>query len=247
MKGIFVYGGCVTRDSFEYLKSDYTLTEYVARQSLISAGHPRVKVSEKAVLLASSFQQRQLRGDVESNFFPKLRESASKSDVLILDLIVERFGVRRYGQGYLTRSNELAKSALGRSLTASNASVRFATKRHLDLWKYSARKLIDVLNHESALDRVVVFDTPWASKTRAGTAVPRFRSHTSEEMNELYKPYYAYLGELGMRVERFPDELVVSDDDHKWGSAPYHYVPEAYEWMSSVIRSVPSRPAPQSQ
>ncbi len=241
MKGIFAYGGCVTRDSFELLKSDYKLLGYVARQSLVSSGQARIVVPEEQTRLESAFQQRQLRGDLESNFFPTLRKFAGSSDAIILDLVVERLGVRQYQKGFLTRSNELVKSQLGKSLTTAHPSIRFATERHFKLWRYSARQLVQVLRKESALERTVVFDTPWASHTQDGTEVAGFRNQSPEEMNELYEPYYAYLRELGLRVERLPNELVLSDGNHQWGPAPYHYVPGAYAWMAQKVKALPQR------
>lgn len=241
MKGIFAYGGCVTRDSVELLKADYKLVGYVARQSLVSASHARIVVPKGQTSLESPFQQRQLQGDVESSLFPMLRRCSDASDAIIVDLVVERFGVRKYQEGFLTQSNELAKSSLGKSLTPAHPAIRLSTERHFKLWSYGARQLVGVLREESALERTIVFDTPWASQTRAGTELAGFRNRTPRRMNELYEPYYAYLRELGLRVRRLPDELVLSDDQHQWGPAPYHYVPEAYEWLAQEVRSLPSR------
>lgn len=242
MKGIFAYGGCVTRDSFELLKPDYKLLGYVARQSLVSSGHAPIIVPKSETNLESPFQQRQLRGDVDSSLLPTLRRCAGTSDSIILDLVVERLGVRQYQQGFLTRSNELARSALGESLTSEHPSVRFATDRHFKLWCYGARQLVDVLRRESALERTLVFDTPWASFTQTGIEVPGFRNQSPSKMNELFERYYAYLRELGLHIVRLPDELVLSDDDHQWGPAPYHYHREAYVWLAQQVRRLPSRP-----
>lgn len=242
MKGIFAYGGCVARDSFEELKSDYELLGYVARQSLVSSGHASIAVPKEKIHLDSPFQRRQLKGDVESNLFPSLSRCASSSDAIIMDLVVERLGVRQYAPGFLTRSNELAKSQLGNSLTVAHRSIRFATDRHFKLWSYGARQLVRALQKEMALDRTIVFDTPWASRTRKGTELSGFRNQSPEKMNELYEPYYAYLDELGFRVRRLPDELVLSDDAHQWGAAPYHYISEAYGWMAQQVRALPRCP-----
>lgn len=244
MRGIFLYGGCVTRDSVAYLRKDYEIVDYVARQSLISSGHPPIKVDAQLTRLPSNFQQRQLRGDIGSSLFPKLRDYASSSDALIFDLVVERFGVRQVGGGYVTSSNELAKSGLSGDLNMKNASVRFASEKHLALWKECVKKLVSLLTRNGSLERTIVFETPWASETRSGARVPQFRDFTSERMNELYVPYYSHLRALGVRVERFPDEVVIADDFHKWGPAPYHYVEEAYEWMAEQVETLPPRLKP---
>lgn len=238
MKGLFIYGGCVTRDSFESLRSDYRLLKYVARQSLISSGHPSISVPDSASELPSTFQQHQLRGDITSSFFPALRAKARESDAIILDLVVERLGVRTYQQGFLTNSHELARSKLGSTLTSESRPIPFASPRHFQLWGNSARRLVRVLQQTEALERTVVFDTPWADRTRSGASIASVRQRPAVEMNRLYRPYLDHLQELGLRVERLPDRLVMGDDEHKWGQAAFHYVPEAYDWMAGVVRGI---------
>lgn len=241
MRNILIYGGCVTRDCYAYLQDDYKIVKYVARQSLISAGHAPVDITPEQSLLDSKFQNDQLRGDIESSFLPALRSQAESADAIILDLVVERLGVRKHGDGFLTQSNELSRSGAAALLNSNDEVVRFATNRHFRLWQYSARRLVQTLRRRDALERTVLFDTPWATHSNSGGIVPGYRNWSSAEMNELYRPYYAYLGELGMRVERLPDEVVVADDAHQWGVAPYHYVPAAYEWMARVIHTIPPR------
>lgn len=242
MRRVFLFGGCVTRDSFAYLGDDFSIADYVARQSLVSSGHPPLKIDEVLTELSSNFQQRQLRGDVASSLFPKLRQHARSSDALIFDLVVERFGVRQIGKSFVTLSNELAKSGLGKTLGGGNPIVRFGSEKHLSLWKTSAEKMVNILKRADALERTIVFDTPWASVTRHGAEVPRFRDFSSRQMNEIYRPYYAHLRDLGIRVEQFPEDVVYADEKHQWGTAPYHYVAEAYEWMAEQVNSLPLRP-----
>ncbi|MGJ9402557.1 DUF6270 domain-containing protein [Arthrobacter sp. KK5.5] len=241
MRNILIYGGCVTRDCYAYLQDDYRILRYVARQSLISAGHAPVDIAPEQSRLDSKFQNDQLRGDIESSFLPVLRSQAESADAIILDLVVERLGVRKHGDGFITQSNELSKSGAAALMNSNDEVVRFATPRHFRLWQYSARRLVQTLRRRDALVRTVLFDTPWASESNSGVVVPGYRDRSSTEMNALYSPYYAYLEELGMRVERFPEDVVVADDAHRWGVAPYHYVPAAYEWMADVIRSIPPR------
>lgn len=240
MNGVFVYGGCVTRDAVPYLGTDYRITKYVARQSLISAAHRAVALPVADTALKSKFQMEQLRGDLASSLFPSIVEFGRRSDVLILDLIVERLGVRYLGQGYATCSNEFANSGLERELPSGSVKITFGTDRHFALWSKAARSLRDNLLRVGVLERTLLFDTPWALFTASGDAIPGFRGKSSREMNEAYERYYSFAAGLGIRVERIPDEFVVGDDSHKWGRAPYHYVPAAYEWMASVVHDTVS-------
>ncbi len=53
---------------------------------------------------------------------------------------------------------------------------------------------------------------------------------SAADWNDLYRPYYAFIEELGLPVVTLPAELALTDAGHRWGISPYHYVPEAYAW-----------------
>jgi hypothetical protein len=57
MANIFIYGGCVSRDTFELMKEKHSLVHYVSRQSLISAASsPTPKRIISTTHLVNNFQ-----------------------------------------------------------------------------------------------------------------------------------------------------------------------------------------------
>ena len=38
-----------------------------------------------------------------------------------------------------------------------------------------------------------------------------------------------------MRILHVPDELVIADDAHRRGSAPFHYVDSLYSWIADEL------------
>src|SRR5690625_4557605 len=109
---MLLYGSCVSRDMFEFLPEQFTLVEYVARQSMISTISPPVPLPREPAL-KSDFQRRMVRGDFASALGSSLHDRATEIDILVLDLIDERLGVIPVsGCRYLTRSQELLDSGL---------------------------------------------------------------------------------------------------------------------------------------
>src|SRR5699024_2892930 len=97
---------CVSRDVARISSESITVEDYVARSSWISAAGPPVAIPSTQSKLASDFQRRQVISDYQSNAIA--RASASNSDLILFDLVDERFGVypARAG-GYITYLNEV--------------------------------------------------------------------------------------------------------------------------------------------
>ena len=82
----------------------------------------------------------------------------------------------------------------------------------------------------------MVLRVPFASQTRDGHQVPQYMQRSAADWNDLYRPYYAFIEELGLPVVTLPAELALTDAGHRWGISPYHYVPEAYAWLMAEVR-----------
>lgn len=238
MANIFVYGGCVTRDAFEHMKDEHSLVQYVARQSLISAAsRPTTTLSVDS--LGEGFQNRSVRGDLESSLHSLIRKSAPRTDLFIFDILSERLGIFRVPGGtFITRSVELAKTGLINTLPRPATGIGFGTDRHFNLWTPAADKLLTRLKNSDLFDRALLFEVPWTNLTDEGEEVPKFRGWDAAHANELYARYYAYFREQGLRVTTIPETLAVSTTDHKWGPSPYHFVDEAYLWMKKEVLAV---------
>ncbi|MET1089580.1 MAG: DUF6270 domain-containing protein [Arthrobacter sp.] len=230
MAGIFVYGGCVTRDTFEFFKEEHTLTGYVARQSLISAASAPTKLA--GPISGQGFELRSVKGDLNSSLHKALTAAADKTDLFAMDLLVERSGVLGLPDGsYATHSPNMQRSGALDAVWPKIKRVKMGTDQHFTLWKRSAGKLVDVLKDTDLLERTLLVNTPWAAETVSGEPVPPYLDWTPEHAAKVYDPYYSYLESLGVATIRLPDKLVVSSMEHRWGPSPYHYAPPAYEWM----------------
>lgn len=229
MTKFFVYGGCVSRDTYELMKDEHALVHYIARQSLISAtSKPERRLPTPS--LSSDFNSRMVRGDIESSLFPKISQYSKDTDVFIFDILSERLGVYRiYGGTYITNSVELERSDILSNLKVPKTLIKFGTDRHFDLWKESATKLKKHLTSNGLFDSTYVIRANWTDVTLQGTPTPKFRSMDAETANQMYHRYYELLEQLQFRIIEPARDITFSDEHHKWGPSQYHYQREFYE------------------
>ncbi|MGP5032341.1 DUF6270 domain-containing protein [Glutamicibacter arilaitensis] len=229
MANFFIYGGCVSRDTYELVKNEHFLSCYVARQSLISANSlPESRINTKGT--STNFNSRMVVGDINSSLFPSIRENASEADIFLFDILSERLGVYRLQGGrYITDSVELSKSKLLNDFKYARAKVNFGTDQHFSLWKLAIKALKDTLIDCSLFSNSIYIETIWTDRSYQGKVVPKFRNWDAKYANALYEPYFSYLRELGFKSVKPALDISLSDEDHKWGSSPYHYQQEYYQ------------------
>lgn len=231
-----VYGSCVSRDLVAIHSDRIMCVDYIARQSWISASSaPLSPVAETK--LTSKFQQDMLDGDFASSAITTIESSIDASDVLILDLIDDRFGVFPLDDGYITPTAEFAMSGIRASLDMG-IHIRFGTDRHFELWTSSAKDLKYSLG--SNLGKTFLLRTIFTSSSVDGSLVPDALERKSMDWNQQYERYYEFAKSIGFQVIALPTELAVSTPHHQWGIAPFHYIEAAYGWwLDRIIESIP--------
>lgn len=241
----FIWGSCVSRDTFGFLPESFELTTYVARQSLISAGNDASSIHSKLTPLSSAFQQRMVRGDLAGDLYRRIDAVGDEVDLVLIDLVDERSGVVDFGAGtYVTKLSEFW-GAGGREVSTDARLIALGTNEHFSLWRDGAALLANALGDKHLLDRTVVIRTDWSSRFETGETlnVPAWMMHPSEA-NAAYGPYFDELASTGLRICELPSELARTSRNHRWGPSPFHYQDAAYEYFAEHIRTAmtPSQP-----
>ncbi len=221
---VLIYGSCVSRDTFEYMRDSANLIQYVARQSLISAVSPTQGLVEKLAPLSSKFQDRMVRGDLTSNAFELIRAKADNADVLIVDLIDERGGVVHTHGGCVSKLAEFWGNG-GRELVGGSEILPFGSDDHFYAWAKALDEFNEFLVAVGLKDKTLVIEAPWAHLLDSGQplSVPNWMMEPSQA-NSAYERYYGAMRDLGFRMLRIPEELAVSTVSHKWGASPCYPV-----------------------
>lgn len=241
---VFIYGSCVSRDSFEHVARDrYVLTRYVARQSLISA-YAGPAALDGTDVLTSAFQRRMVEGDAAGDLPRLLAQDAAATDLLLWDLTDERLGVLLAPDGgAVTRSVEL----VGAGLEPAGDGWRylaFGTDDHLALWTDALDAFCGTLAHEGLLERTVLLAVPWALTTEDGRAAPSSFGVAPADANARFARYHDAARRRGLTVVEVPPAAVVASAEHRWGPAPFHYSPSTYDAVVALLDDAVGRRPP---
>lgn len=243
----FIYGSCVSRDTFEVLAPHgYSLTTYVARQSLLSA-YSRLEEPLPPIRTSSPFQRRMIEGDWNSSLPRALARARGKVDLLLWDLCDERLGVRRLPSGhYVTRSVDTLTSGLDDQLGHQGAEVvPFGSTLHRRHFAARLARFRQRLEELGVLDRAVVLAPAWASVQDDGRGTPPSFGLTAEQANPVFDDYHqAVVDRVGVPVIRLGPHEVRAAGSHQWGAAPFHYTSDVYERLVGEIREIVDRRGP---
>lgn len=233
---VYIFGSCVSRDLLAFHPELGELSGYIARQSWLSADQAWPQ-PEHADALDSDFRRRQLHGDFAGNAFETVRDAAKRGNHLLMDLVDERLGIYTNLAGQsVTASQELKESAWYPQVQGEGFYTAFGSPEHFAEWRAAAARLHGVLAECGALERTVIIAPNFAEKDDEGRDVSGSLGRSSAAWNEAYAPYYDCARALGFEVLRV--ENVRADSQHRWGAAPFHYVPEVYAQMARRVAEI---------
>ncbi|WP_392508034.1 DUF6270 domain-containing protein [Naumannella halotolerans] len=232
---VFIMGSCVSRDSFEFLGPEFSLTEYVARQSLISIGRPVATDTIPADELDSAFQRRMLSGDLAGNALAQI-DKAGEIDLLLWDLTDERLGVHPGGDGWFTRTIE----GVGADFYPEDLPHHpFGSDEHFALWAEAAEHWIDALAARELLSRTVMLQVPWAAVTTNGLPTPASFGLTAQDANAASFRYQRVIMDLAPELPMLrPRQRMIARPGHQWGLAPFHYTEEIYTEIATSVKQL---------
>lgn len=231
----FIVGSCVSRDALSKLQPGYTVGAYVARQSVISAGTTVSQSLLDADRVTSRFQLRNLRGDLAGDAAQRLGLESDAIDVVLWDLVDERNGVYRAGEGWFTNNWELRRTGAIDELTRFDL-LRFGTDEHFEEWRIGARRFAELLESEGLRERTIVVAPAMATLFEDGTPLANVVAGFGSDYGPRFDRYADYLEhELGFTAVRPSVEVVRAGSDHRWGRAPYHYSDETEQLIADLI------------
>lgn len=234
MPNLFIYGGCVSRDTKGIFPEDWTLKTYIARQSVVSAASGPVNLPGES-RLSSKFQQRMVDNDIAGNALDIISETLEYHDLFLFDLIIDRRGVFEVSPGkYVSRSDEMIHSHLLDQQPTKARWVDFGTDEHFLVWRQSMQLLLDIIQINDVTALCIAPE--WAEYDNHGQKIT-YQNFPVGEWNKKYKRYIDFISESGLKVIDVPKHLSVGDVNHQWGLTPFHFIPETYESLRAQILS----------
>ena len=230
-----IWGSCVTRDIFSELNLDEYVGDYRARTSLHSFFEDSIREDQMPNLdvITSPFQRRMVEAD-----FRKKDLNLHKCEYLIIDFIDERFDIVNFENSKVTLSNELSKviDQIG------NVEVSFKRGSVEDLshWRMSCEKF----SKRFVGVKTILHSSRFAThKLVNGSLEVNDKQNMILKMNELLLKYeQIFIEEVSpVLIMKVIQDKIVSNVNHKWGAAPFHYIrpyyKEAYEQLQQFVNS----------
>lgn len=240
---VFIAGSCVSRDAFPDADEagPWNVCAYHSRSSLATLAGEHGGLEPVTTAITSAFQRRMVEWDQTQHLLPALERTPF--DVLLLDLIDERFSLLRRPDGsVITLSTEYMRCAprpLPGTAVRGDSTARYA------LWKAGLDILLRRLQRKDALRKVLVSRVFWAEADAKGRPFEAFSAEQVQQANQFLARCYADLEAVLGRDAfiDYPGELLVADCDHRWGISPYHYIPALYEHTRSRLAEFVARVA----
>mgnify|MGYP001158141625 CR=1 FL=1 len=220
-----ILGSCVTRDIFSAMEKDSLIGDYRARTSL----HTIFKnpVPEGLFPDTSGIESNWQRRMVDFELSKKSMD-VSQSEYLIVDFIDERFH-----KGYLlgtmiSISDQMSKKVVPNYDVVS--AFKQGTSRDIKHWTGVCKLFANWVKVEGV--KVILHSSRFAKSHLDGDKlVDNPKQEFIEKMNKIIRRYEKiFLEEVPVDgVVQVSKKHLVSDPNHVWGLAPFHYVAGYYE------------------
>lgn len=227
---VLILGSCVSRDIFRVIESKKCkLESYYGRSSFASAFCSEKVKDTWSRNISSAFQARMVSADLNKKWPDIVRNT--EFDVLLVDFIDERFHLGGFSNGAVcTLSNELRSSGFDRKVARARG-IQTGSDEHYELWEKGWTSFIGLLDSLGKKQRILLNVVKWAEAASDGS-VPAW-GFTPEQvflanlyLDKLYSRAAADLD--SSQIIRVDSQHFVSNIDHKWGAAPFHYVDAYY-------------------
>lgn len=237
---IRVYGGCVSRDIFNFNDSEeLKIVGYNARSSLATLSSDNVakkipdKYYEALRFIESDFQ----RSMVESDFNNSILESISNNnyDILLIDLMVDRLNLGMLDGKLITVSASFALSKI-----KPESFVKTHSEQFLSEWYKGVENFLSVIDKTVGRDKIKLNKIYWADRAADDQhTVEINRRWDIATHNNKLDVLYGYLEKRlpAASIIEVPKELFIANPSHRWGLAPFHYIDEYYIAMVDRLKN----------
>jgi len=228
---IFIFGSCVSRDFIEIASAkNFTLVKYYARSSFASLSSKPLKDDQLLSRIESKWQRTMLFNDLQKNvFYDVLRNDF---DVMLIDLIDERFNLAKVDGSLCTISTEYRKYQ-----EKKYQAIAFDSVEKFEHWKIGFKKFIQHLQRVNAVDKIRINRVWWADKIEDTGFFSDDYAQYIKRNNEILEKMYSHISKF-IKASQFidyPNDILVAAKSHKWGVQPFHYIDSFYNYTKKNL------------
>ena len=233
-----IYGSCVSRDILSFNNTDkLELLSYNARSSVATLNEKNIQCQigseyiKSLTNIESKFQKRMVEYDFNNTILDIINND--NYDLLLFDLIDERFHLAQISKKIVTRSSEFLKSGIKPDRLINTFSAEY-----MDLWQAGLDNFINIVSTTIGLEGLKINKVYWADRAsnQRDTAILTDKWQVDVNNQKLHD-MYEYL-EKRLPTSSFIEvdsKLLVADSEHKWGLSPFHYIDDYYKEMGRIL------------
>ncbi|MDD3054796.1 MAG: DUF6270 domain-containing protein [Aliarcobacter sp.] len=232
---LFILGSCVSRDIFNFKEEskNFSLYRYYARTSIASISNfNKFESKINLNLIDSKFQREMVEKDLNKTFLEDI--SDDNYDLLLIDFINERFNLCIYNDSICTVSNELLKS----DFNVNNSKYQIVkpfTDEYLSIWEKGWKKLVEILKNNGVINKIVINKVFWSISKNDGSV---YEIRRISQANDFLAKLYSIV-EKDISINnfiKFDKDILVSNIDHIWGIAPFHFIDKYYIFLINELK-----------
>lgn len=233
---VFIYGSCVSRDFLEITDAkNFELIDYFARSSFASIGAKPITDHALIKKIDSKFQRSMVERDLNKSLLNSILKN--NFDLLLIDLIDERFSIASIDESFCTVSTEFKKNQ-----ERKYKSIAFNSFEKFELWKNGVNLFFDLARKNGFLNKIRISKIFWAENLENGEYFSNEIREYISINNEILSRMYRYIENI-INVNQFinyPSGLIVAANEHKWGQQPFHYSNELYFYTKESLEIISS-------
>jgi hypothetical protein len=235
---VFIYGGCISRDMFEFdYDKQHNVVKYYAR-SLISSAFNKIKVDDIwSHNILSNFQRKMVEGDLKKTLSNEIINS--EFDVLIIDFVSEQYPLFIFNDGSrCTLSSELLHAGFPQNDTSIGKKISPFSDEAFSLWEDGWQSFINLMTTLQKKHSVIINEIYWANIIDDGCEFEQ-KKYISMANSYFRRVYLRVLEDIPK--EQFlsiPEKYVISSANHRWGKSPLHFINSYYQYKLNVVNSM---------
>jgi hypothetical protein len=214
------------------------LVGHYARSSIASAFGESVVKDLWSDSLASDFQKRMVKADLQKTLPATLSQSAY--DILLYDAIDERLHLFQFSDGSLCTILPELQAAGFDFRSAGGRVIQSGSEAFFKLWELGWIRFVRLLESLNRLSKLRINVVRWATRPPSGSSFSA--QHTNESIlaaNTFLERLYSRMRD-DIEVQQFltfPEELMRAASVHRGGIGPFHYVDEYYHAAGRALQS----------
>lgn len=185
-----IYGSCVSRDAIEFdFENNFELISCFARSSMATLHSANIgrRVSKDNYKCLSNIDSKYQRRMVEYDFNNKVIESVISEDydILLIDLIDERFHLAEVNSKFITRSSEFLRSGI-----RPQRLVDTFSNEYLELWYKGVDNLLKSIDNTVGLNKIKLSKVFWTDISTNDNDTSKIRLNTEVTQRPKQTLYY---------------------------------------------------------